>query len=114
MKGIYGFQTKIDELLLFQDNPFIVEGQLKSTDNKNSISIREAGGIQLIYIYDLQAIEALLAEQKTEISLLAHRLEDAEKIKMTLVWLPEKDQACENMEALKPAMRVFNGFEFKK
>ena len=106
--------TCTDELLKVKGNPFIVEGHLKSIDNSWSISIQEYGGIQLVYQYDLRAIDALPAEQKTEISLLVHRFDTASKIKMTLVWLPENDNIGADMEVLKPAIRVFNGFEFKK
>lgn len=102
------------ELLSFKDNPFIVEGHLKSADETVSISIKDAGGVKLFHQFDLTAIAALPADQKTEISLLVHRLTEVDKIRLTTVWLPEKDEACDNMDVLRPAMKVFNGFEFKK
>lgn len=102
------------ELLTIKDNPFIVEGHLKSLDETISISIKDAGGVKLLHQFDLNAIAALPADQKTETNLLVHRLPGVAKIRMTTVWLPEKDEACESMDVMRPAMRVFNGFELNK
>lgn len=93
-------------------NPFIVEGYLKSEDGKISISLTAMNGELKIYQFDLQTINALPVEQKTESAYLTHRYDDA-KIKFITVWLPEKDKLCEDMEVLQPKMRVFNGFELE-
>ncbi len=93
-------------------NPFIVEGFLKSDDSKVSIGLAAMNGELKIFQYDLQAINALPAEQKTESSYLTHRYDGA-KIKFITVWFPEMDKLCEGMNVLQPKMRVFNGFELK-
>jgi CRISPR type III-associated protein (TIGR04423 family) len=93
-------------------NPFIVEGFLKSEDEKISISLAAMNGELKIYQFNLQEINALPVEQKTENSFLTHRYDEA-KIKFITVWLPEKDKLCEDMQVLQPKMRVFNGFELK-
>jgi len=93
-------------------NPFIVEGFLKSTDGTVSISLVSINGAMKIFQFDLKQIDALPESQKTENSYLTHRYDEA-KIKFITVWFPEKDKLCDDMEVLQPKMRVFNGFEFK-
>ncbi len=94
-------------------NPFIVEGFLKSADGKVCISLVSMNGVLKIYQFDLKQIDALPDYQKTENSYLTHHYDGAE-IKFITVWLPEKDKLCDDMEVLQPKMRVFNGFELKK
>lgn len=100
------------QLQVEEKNPFIVEGFLISEDRNISISLSSMNGMLKIYQFDLNLINALPENQKTENSYLTHRFEDA-KISFITVWLPEKDNLCQDMEVLRPRMRVFNGFEFK-
>lgn len=106
--------TCLSDIAINKSQSYIVEGELISTDDKISVSLRDAGDGLRIYQYDLESINRLDDNQKSETSLLALRLDKIEKLKFITVWLPEADSECEGMEVLKPAMRVFNGFEFKK
>jgi CRISPR type III-associated protein (TIGR04423 family) len=91
-------------------NPFIVEGYLKSTDGTVSINLVSMNGALKIHQFDLKQVEALPDDRKTNHSYITHKY-DGSKIKFITVWFPEKDEVCENMEVLQPKMRVFNGFE---
>ncbi len=90
-------------------NPFIVEGYLKSTDGTVSISLVSMNGALKIHQFNLKQIETLPIDRKTNYSYLTHKY-DGSKIKFITVWLPEEDKLCEGMEVLQPKIRVFNGF----
>lgn len=98
------------EIPVGTQNPFIVEGYLKSTDGTVSISLVSMNGELKIHQFDLKQIEALPVDRKTNHSYLTHRY-DGSKIRFITVWFPEKDKLCEDMNVLQPKMRVFNGFE---
>lgn len=103
------------QILTGEQNPFIVEGFLKSSDGNVSVSLVSMNGLLKIYQYDLSLIKTLPKGQITVSRYLTHRFDDGAKIKFITVWLPVPDQhqLCEGMEVLCPKMRVFDGFEFK-
>jgi CRISPR type III-associated protein (TIGR04423 family) len=94
-------------------NPFVVEANLYSKDEKISVSIEHNDGRYLIGIvnWDEAAKDTsiILEEQKY----LTHRLTDNnfKKIIMVRAWVPVMDPLCENMEVLQPAWRAFKGFK---
>ncbi len=102
------------DLLTHSSNPFIVEGELISSDGELSLSIRHYGTGVTIWQYDMKEIAAMPDSQKSESNLLVHRLDGVEKIKFITFWIPQADEQCAGMQVLKPAMRVFNGFILKK
>lgn len=92
-------------------NPFIIEGNLWDKVNQKSYSIRFVDGEYRVNAFDLNALDGNECIQK---EYLPNRLEKIKKLCFKEFWLPEKDELCEGMEVLKPAMTVFTGFQYKE
>jgi len=101
------------------DSPFIVEAFLFSKDENISISIRHTSGRCYINQFMLNQLEKnkkntvdkkYIAHKSIGRFLSAHKSIDA-FLNFKEIWIPEKDQFCENMEVLKKQAVVFTGFE---
>lgn len=92
-------------------NPFITEGHLIDVKKNTSITIRHVGNDQLIHQFDLNLIDSVPPNQKTERLYKAHRIEDIKILKFLIVWLKENNSLSYDFEELKPAFQVFTGFE---
>jgi len=91
---------------LRKNNPFIVEGNLISTDRTISITIRNAGNVNIIKLFDIKKLNEV---SFTENIYVVHRLDDYKHVCFNQYWLPEADPLCEGFEVLKPAFQVFMG-----
>ncbi len=91
------------------DNPFIIEGNLYDEKNKLSCLIKFIDGKYFVYRFNLKELD------KTEFikkEYLPNRFpKEIEKLCFREYWKPEKDEFCEDMDVLKPAMTVFVGFK---
>lgn len=98
-------------------NPFIIEGHL--FDGKQSISIKYLDGKYIVKKYIL---DELSEKDFTEQSFLAHRMGDVKALKFRQYWgesegkygRKQKDELCEGMSVLQPAVLVFVGFNDKE
>ena len=90
-----------------KSNPFIVKALL--FNEGKSITIRHTGKYH-INEFDLKNYSD---ENLIDVQYLPHRLDGVEKVKFKQLWLPEKDENCEDMEVLKMNALVFTGFEPK-
>ncbi len=93
--------------LVYQENPFIVEGLLFDASDRLSCAIKFVDGQYLIHQEKVDP-SALSTSVK---SYLAQRMPEVEKLKFLQQWIEEKDPLCENMPVLKPARLVFIGFK---
>jgi CRISPR type III-associated protein (TIGR04423 family) len=90
------------------DNPFIIEALLFAKDENISIAIKHTGKYH-IHEIDLNKLpEGAVLE---DIHYLPHRLEIVKKVNFKQLWLPEKDENCNNWEVLKMKALVFTGFD---
>ncbi len=90
------------------ENPFIREGFLYDEENEISISITHIPDKYMINMFQLKQIP-----QNCEIkdrTFLAHKNLHG-KLCFRDIWLPEKDEICENFEVLQKMAVVFTGFE---
>ena len=94
--------------LIRKKNPFIVEGNLISADRTISITIRNAGNLNLIRLFEMNKLNGI---DFTANNYVAHRLDGYKHICFNQYWLPEPDPLCEGFEVLKPAFQVFMGLE---
>lgn len=93
----------------YDDNPFIVEGNLWDVSNRVSIYIKYVDGEYLVRRVDTAALDRDDSYEHTEASYKPHRMSG--KMKFRQYWKAESDRLCEGMCALRPDMFVFMGFE---
>lgn len=102
------------------NNPFLIEANLFSKDEKISVSIEHNDGRYLIGIVDWEVVKVLKNDNSIELEeqeYLTHRIseipgvENLEKIILVRAWVLVQDPLCENMEVLQPAWRAFKGFK---
>jgi CRISPR type III-associated protein (TIGR04423 family) len=98
------YSLELDE----SKNPFVVEGQIYSEDEKSSYSIKYVDGKYIVIKYEL----GKLGEDYDEKPFIANRLKNVARIKFRQYWKQVKDDLCEGMTTLVPAEYVFVGFEF--
>lgn len=108
------------ELLLDEkDNPFIIEGQFYSNDEKKSISIKFIDGKYVVKTYDLSAHRfiapdsAVMTEGGVEQYIANSRLNLSQPLNFIRVWRTVKDNINDNWETLRPTGLVFKGFGIK-
>ena len=87
--------------------PFIIEALLIDEINNKSIHIIHDGNYR-IYEYDLSLISNF---ETTSYEVIPFRFNGVERLKFLKVWMPERDENCENFETLKLKAIVFNGFK---
>lgn len=105
--------TSVNDLKPFEidgkpTNPFILEAALYSPDDNISVSIRHNDSKYLINEVNLTDYSN---EQIVELSYLAHKALECEKVNYTELWIPETDDNCEGMEVLTKKATVFTGFD---
>ncbi len=108
------------ELLLDEkDNPFIIEGQLYSDEEKKSISIKFIDGEYVVKTYDLSAHRfvspdsAVMTEGGEEQYIANSRLNLSQPLNFIRVWKTVKDNINDNWKTLRPTGLVFKGFGTK-
>ena len=90
-------------------NPFIIEGQLFSSEANKSYSIKYVDGKHIVVEYDLTNMPNDWVFDKDKV-FIPNRINVA-KLKFRQYWKPEVDDFCEGMKVLQPAAFVFVGFE---
>lgn len=95
----------------YDDNPFIVEGNLWDKANKVSIYIKYADGKYIVRKVDLKLTDASGEYEYTEETYAPHRMDGISGLKFRQYWKAESDPLCEGMNTLQPAMLTFVGFE---
>ncbi len=97
-------------------NPFIIEALLYCEEEKVSLTIRHTGKYHINEI-DLNSLPE--GAELENVEYLPHRLTDKEKgidvdkVQFKQLWIPEKDENCENLPVLKMKALVFTGFKCK-
>ena len=94
-------------------NPFVIEGQLWNADDGISISIRYVDGKHVktcnkVTNEDLHGTSTVTPERY-----ISH-IKGVGRLCFLRYWKAEKDEFCENFEALRPEKLVFVGFEKTK
>lgn len=91
----------------FSDLPFIVEGNLYSSNEKISINIKNIDGE---YFITQGSLKGLPNDQITEQEYIAHKLDGVKKIKTIQYWEEKEDELCADMKTLRPSWQAFAGF----
>jgi CRISPR type III-associated protein (TIGR04423 family) len=103
------WQERIDPVI-FQDLPFIVEGNFYASAKQLSINVRHIEGRYLLTQYDLTKVPE---DKKKEMIYLGHDL-NGQNIKLIEVWEEVADQELlAGLSALVPAYSAFAGFTKK-
>ncbi len=90
-------------------NHFVQEALLYSEDEKISVMVRHTGEYQIteFNLEEMLNNSTVICEEK---EYFPHRLNGVEKVKITQVWIPEKDENCAGMEVLQLKAHIFTGF----
>lgn len=114
------YNNKPVELILDEKrNPFIIEGQLYSEEEKKSISIKFIDGKYIVKTYDFNARRfiapdsAVMTEGGVEQYIANSRLNLSQPLNFIRVWRTVKDNINDNWETLRPTGLVFKGFGTK-
>lgn len=114
------YNNKPVELILDEKrNPFIIEGQLYSDEEKKSISIKFIDGNYIVKTYDFNARRfiapdsAVMTEGRVEQYIANSRLELSQPLNFIRAWKTEEDKINDNWETLRPTGLVFKGFGTK-
>lgn len=91
-------------------NPFIIEGLLYNEEENISITISHTGKYH-IHEFDLNDLPE--GAELEDIEYLPHRLNGVDKVCFKQLWVPEKDENCENWPVLKMKALIFTGFKLK-
>ena len=97
-------------------NPFIIEGQFYSDDEKKSISIKFIDGKYIVKTYDFNARRFIapdsevMTEGGEEQYIANSRLKLSLPLNFIHVWETVKDKINDNWETLRPKGLVFKGF----
>lgn len=100
-------------------NPFVIEGQLYSDEEKKSISIKFIDGKYIVKTYDFNARRfiapdsAVMTEGGVEQYIANSRLNLSQPLNFIRVWRTVKDNINDNCETLRPTGLVFKGFGIK-
>ena len=95
---------------LIGQNPFIIEANLIAKDEPCSYSIENIDGKYYIGKVDWSEVEKSDLELEVK-TYLTHRIAVYKKVNFIQAWIPVTDHECEDMEVLKPAWRIFAGFD---
>jgi CRISPR type III-associated protein (TIGR04423 family) len=90
------------------NNPFIIEALLKA--GKTSIHIFHTGRYHL-QEFDMDNLP--MGSELEPVEYLAHRLKGVDKVCFKQLWIPEKDEYCDNLPVLKMKALIFTGFKYK-
>lgn len=114
------YNNKPVELLLDEKrNPFIIEGQFYSDEEKKSISIKFIDGKYIVKTYDFNARRfiapdsAVMTEGGVEQYIANSRLKLSQPLNFIRVWRTVKDNINDDWETLRPTGLVFKGFGTK-
>lgn len=91
------------------ENPFIIEGNLYDKHNNLSYLIKFIEGKYQVYRFDLKLLDNSHIIKKEYLMNPAFSIKG--KLCFREYWIPEKDENCEYMKVLKPAMTAFVGFK---
>ena len=100
-------------------NPFVIEGQLYSDEEKKSISIKFIDGEYVVKTYDLSAHRFIapdsdvMTEGEEEQYIANSRLNLSQPLNFIRVWRTVNDKINDNWETLRPTGLVFKGFGTK-
>lgn len=114
------YNNKPVELILDEKiNPFVIEGQLYSDEEKKSISIKFIDGKYVVKTYDLDAHKFInpdsdvMTEGEEEQYIANSRLELSQPLNFIRVWKTINDTINDKWETLRPTGLVFKGFGTK-
>lgn len=91
-------------------NPFVIEGQLWNADDGVSISIRCVDGKHIIKSHQVATEDLQGTSTVTPERYISH-IKGVGRLCFLRYWKAEKDEFCENFEALRPEKLVFVGYE---
>lgn len=100
-------------------NPFVIEGQLYSDEEKKSISIKFIDGKYIVKTYDFNARRfiapdsAVMTEGRVEQYIANSRLNLSQPLNFIRVWKTVEDKINDNWRTLRPTGLVFKGFGTK-
>lgn len=100
-------------------NPFVIEGQLYSDEEKKSICIKFIDGKYIVKTYDFNARRfiapdsAVMTEGGVEQYIANSRLNLSQPLNFIRVWRTVKDNINDNWETLRPTGLVFKEFGIK-
>ena len=89
-------------------NPFIIEALLFDKANNKSIHITHTGKYH-IKEFDLNDLPE--GSELVDVKYLPHRLNGVKKVCFKQLWVPEKDEHCEDLPVLKMKALIFTGFD---
>lgn len=114
------YNNKPVELILDEKiNPFVIEGQLYSDEEKKSISIKFIDGKYVVKTYDLDAHKFInpdsdvMTEGEEEQYIANSRIELSQPLNFIRVWKTINDTINDKWETLRPTGLVFKGFGTK-
>ena len=91
--------------------PFVIEGQLWDAEHGISVSIRNVNGKHIVNCHHVAPRDLLGTTTVNVEQYIPHRMEGVGRLRFLRYWKAEKDEMCEDFEALCPEKLVFVGFE---
>jgi CRISPR type III-associated protein (TIGR04423 family) len=92
-------------------NPFIIEALLFDKTKNKSIHITHTGRYHINDEFDLDNLKE--GSELEPVEYLPHRLDGVDKVCFKQLWIPEKDEYCDNLPVLKMKALIFTGFKYK-